>query len=82
MLITEIRNTNCTITAHIFNKLTNYLHSEAADYNDIIIEYSNRHNNLTTNIDEAVIRYSIGCTEPLVYRYYTGTKIDNTSKLR
>lgn len=81
MVITESRKTNIIFYEDVTNKNTGSVKSALKNYNNIYYQYSKYFGQLTRNTQEALNRYRAGITFPNVYRYNTGTSIDNTHLL-
>jgi hypothetical protein len=81
MVITESRRTNVKYEQNVTNKYTGASDTEYKWYQAVYYEYSMYYGELTRNLNEAENRYNAGLRNPQIYRYYTGTVIDNTSKL-
>lgn len=78
MVITESRMTNVIYNQSVTNKNTGFVTSVAEDFNGIYYQYSIYFGQLTRNLQEALNRYNAGITFPNLYRYSTGTFIDNS----
>ncbi len=77
MLISETRETKAEVIVRATDLNSGVQRTNAENYAGIVQEYSSRHNKLTSNINDAYMRYNLGYHEPVVYRYYTGVRHEN-----